>query len=179
MFPRTGVRRLHWLAEPLRAVADRVTLGALAAVGVSLLVLTKLDLQMITVVSGRAGDLAAPILRLVNQPVLLARQAADRAGPLLALEAENVPLRNDNRKLLAWQAEATRLGAENHALRDLLRLPSVARADLWTTAEIVADSGSSFVQSRLIDAGTDRGVESAMPVLTEEGLVGRVVATGR
>lgn len=178
MASRLGSRRF-WLDAPARLVAGRLTFGVLAAAAVMLLVLTKLDLQVLTFLSDRAGDVAVPVLRIVNEPVRLAREGAAHLGRLLAVDAENERLREENRRLLAWQAEAIRLSVENDGLREMLRIPGQVDAPVWTTAQIVADSGGSFMQSRLIDAGTNRGIQPGMPVLIEAGLIGRVVAAGR
>ena len=45
-------------------------------------------------------------------------------------------------------------------------------------ARIVADAGGPFVQTRLIDAGSRRGVREGMAVVDERGMVGRVVQVG-
>jgi rod shape-determining protein MreC len=176
---RLGSRRWAGLEPPLRLAADRLGWAVVAAACVVLLVLTKLDIQVLTLVQDRAGDVAVPVLRLLDRPVQLARDAADRFGRMLALDAENQRLRQENRRLLAWQAEATRLAVENESLREMLGVPAQVPAPVWTTAQILGDSGTSFAQSRLIDAGSDRGLEAGMPVLTEAGLVGRVIAVGR
>ncbi len=175
---RLGSRRFGWMVDPLRSVADRFTVGMLASLCIALLVLAKADVKLLSYASEQAGDLAAPALHLLNMPVAAVRQAADRAGRLLALHEENVRLREENRRLLAWQSEATRLGVENRALREMLRVPMVETAPMWTTARIVGDSGGAFTQTRLIDAGRNRGIVDGMAVVTEDGLAGRVVQAG-
>lgn len=71
-----------------------------------------------------------------------------------------------------------RLQVQNRALRELLRMPLSEPAVIRTTARILGDSGGTFVQTRLIDAGADRGVEEGMAVMGPRGLVGRVVRVG-
>lgn len=176
---RLTVRRLGRLAEPLRSLADRFAMGALVSLCVGLLVLAKADVKFLSYVSEQAADIAVPALRLLNQPVAAVRHLAEETGRLLALHDENRRLREENRRLLAWQSEATKLGVENRALREMLRVPTVEPAPLWTAARMVADSGGPFAQTRLIDAGSERGVADGMAVVTEQGLVGRVVQTGR
>lgn len=175
---RFAQRRFPRLVEPFRSAADRFALGALVSVCVALLVLAKADVKLVSYASEEAADLALPALQLLNQPVLAVRGLADKAGKLLALHEENRRLREENRRLLAWQSEATRLGVENKALREMLRVPMVEQAPMWTAARIVADSGGPFTQTRLIDAGRNRGIADGMAVVTEDGLVGRVVQTG-
>jgi rod shape-determining protein MreC len=175
---RLITRGMGWLAEPFRSAGDRVAVGALASLCVALLVLAKADIKLLSYASERAGDLAVPALGLLNQPVAGARRLADRAGQLLALHDENRRLREENRRLLAWQAEATRLGVENKAMREMLHVPVVEPVTMWTTARTVADTGGPFTQTRLIDAGRQRGVATGMAVVTERGLVGRIVQAG-
>lgn len=179
MLLRQLLRRLTGTADGGRSLLDRLLVGGLVVLTAAGLMLAKVDVQLVGYLGDRAGDVGGVVLRLLNAPVAAVRQAADRAGRLLALEAENERLREENRRLLAWQAEATRLAVQNEALREALRVPRVEAAVLWTAAQIVGDSGSGFVQSRLIDAGRDRGVEPGMAVLTEAGLVGRVIRAGR
>ncbi len=179
MFLRQILRRWAGPPEGGRSVLDRLLVGGLVVLTAAGLMLAKVDVQLVGYLGDRGGDVGGAALRLLNAPVAALRQAADRIGRLLALEAENERLREENRRLLAWQAEATRLAVQNEALREALRVPRVEAAALWTAAQIVGDSGSGFVQSRLIDAGRDRGVEPGMPVLTEAGLIGRVVRAGR
>src|SRR5215213_6863438 len=163
----------------LRGVADRAALGLLVGLSVLLLVLGKADVQIAGYVGERIGDAATPVLGALGQPVEAARRALDRVGELLAVYEENARLREENRRLLAWQAEAARLSVQNRALREMLKVPTTERAPAWTTARVVGDAGGPFVHSLLIDAGADRGVRKGMAALTPEGLAGRVVSVGR
>ena len=175
---RFAHRRFGRVIEPFRSLADRFAMGALVSLCVGLLVLAKADVKLLSYASEGAADLAVPALQLLNQPVLAVRGLADKAGKLLALHEENRRLRDENRRLLAWQSEATRLGVENKALREMLRVPMVEQAPMWTAARIVGDSGGPFTQTRLIGAGSNRGIANGMAVVTENGLAGRVVQTG-
>jgi rod shape-determining protein MreC len=173
-----GPSRLARLGQSLRALGHRLAIVGLIGVCVGFLVLAKADVQLIGYLAGRTDDLAVPVLRVVNAPIVAARNIADRMGRLLALHEENERLREENRRLLAWQAEATRLAVQNRALRETLRVPEVEAAPLWTAARLLGDSGGPFVQTRLLDAGRDRGIENGMPVVTERGMVGRIVQVG-
>jgi rod shape-determining protein MreC len=172
-------RRLSRLSIPYKMLADRMTVGGLVAVSVALLVVGKADLKLIDMAATGAGDLAAPALRLVAAPVEAARGAARSIGEALALAEENARLQGQVDRLLAWQAEATWLQIENQALRTAAAMPPIERAIPVTTAAVVGDTGGSFVQTRLIDAGSSRGVAVGQAVIDEVGLVGRIVAVGR
>lgn len=170
-------RPSRWPA-PLRAVADRLSLGVLVAVSVGLMVLAKADLRLLDVMSSRAGDLMAPVLDVLGRPAALLRSAGEAFGGILALEAENRRLRAQLEQLRAQAFESTRLEVQNEALRRALAMPPRDDAPLVTTARIVGDSGGPFVRTRLIDAGADRGVPKGAVALVPEGMVGRVVQTG-
>jgi rod shape-determining protein MreC len=99
-------------------------------------------------------------------------------GGLLAAHEENARLREDNRRLLGWQAEAARLSVENRALQRMLAVPAVDHPARALTARVVGDSGGAFVRALLLDAGTRQGVERGMAAVTPDGLVGRVIDVG-
>jgi rod shape-determining protein MreC len=174
--PRGGWSRF---TVGLRALADRLALASLVGLSVLLLLLGKADMRLANAVAGRLGDAAAPVLWLLNQPIAATRAGIDRVGELLALNEENARLREENRRLLAWQAEATKLTVQNRALRRMLNMPTVEDAAAWTTARVVADSGGGFVHTVLLDAGAEQGIAAGMAAATPQGLAGRVVAAGR
>lgn len=174
-----AIRRPSRWPAPLRAVADRLSLGVLVAASVGLMVLAKADLRLLEVMSSRAGDLLAPVLDVVGRPAALVRRAGEAFGGMLALEAENRRLRAQLEELRAQAFESTRLEVQNEALRRALAMPPRDDAPLVTTARIVGDSGGPFVRTRLIDAGAERGVPKGAVVLVPEGMVGRVVQVGQ
>ena len=171
----------HWprLAAQFRSLADRVGLGLLIGLSVLLLLLGKADLRVAALASASLDDVAAPVLEFFRGPVVAVRGAFDRIGAILAVDQENARLREENRRLMAWQVDAARLTVQNHALQRMLKVPEVDHPATWLTARIVGDSGGSFVQALLLDAGTEQGVAIGMPAIAPEGLVGRVVDVGR
>jgi rod shape-determining protein MreC len=162
----------------VRGLFDRSAVGLLIGLSVLLMVLGKADMKLASYISERVGDAAVPVLRVLGEPVAAVRGVIDRVGALLAVYEENERLREENRRLLAWQAEASKLAVQNRALRQMLNLPPPARDVSWTTARVVADSAGMFVRSVLVDAGSQRGVADGMAAVTPQGLAGRVIDAG-
>lgn len=165
-------------SDGLRHLADRSALVVLLGVSVMLLLLSKADLKLVNYATERLRDGAAPVLAVFSEPVAGARRAVDRMGELIAVHEENARLREENRRLLAWQAEAGKLAIQNRALRAMLKVPAVEAAPLWTTARVVADTGGGFLRAVLVDAGAGQGVAVGMAALVPQGLAGRVVDAG-
>jgi rod shape-determining protein MreC len=165
-------------AGPVRSLLDRSALGALVVLSALLLVLGKADVRLAGYVDDRLTDAVTPVLAALDRPVVAVRATFDAAGGLLAAYEENARLREENRRLLGWQAEAARLAVDNRALRRMLAVPTAEHPAAWLTARVVGDSGGSFVQAVLLDAGAEQGVAAGMPATTPDGLVGRVIDVG-
>jgi rod shape-determining protein MreC len=172
-------RSLSRLAVPLKALVDRFAFGTLIVISVVLLVVSKADIRLVEAVESRVGDLLAPALDLVAQPIEASRHLARSVGELVALRAENAQLREQNTRLLEWQSAARQLAVENASLRQLLHGVPEDQHPTVVTARVVADSGGPFVQTVLVNAGTEQGVAKGMAAVNERGLVGRVIEVGR
>jgi rod shape-determining protein MreC len=166
------------VAAQVRSLIDRSALALLVLLSVMLLLLSKADVKLVNFLALRLGDGAAPVLGMLVEPLASVRRGVDGVGELLAVYEENARLRDQNRRLLAWQAEAGRLAVQNRALREMLKVPPVERVGVSTTARVVADTGGLFVRTLLVDAGEKQGIAPGMPAVTPEGLAGRVVDVG-
>jgi rod shape-determining protein MreC len=170
---------LSQITAVARAVAQRYALTSLMLLSILLLVVGKADLRIVAMLREGAADGARLVLSPLRAPLGSVRDTADELGHLLAVKAENARLRQENDRLRRWQTEAIRLTVQNEALRALLNMPKSELAPVRTAARVVADSGSPFVRTRLIDAGADRGVRAGMAVVDEHGMIGRVVEVGQ
>ncbi|MCF8504052.1 MAG: rod shape-determining protein MreC [Caulobacter sp.] len=122
----------------------------------------------------------------VSAPVGGAVAAPGRwTGDLLGWLRSYVAVAHENRRLhkvmagLQVQAdEAVRLRDENERLRAMLGVKTDPPIPM-VTARAVTDSRGPFANARLANAGSDAGVVVGYPVLSERGLVGRVVGVSR
>jgi rod shape-determining protein MreC len=170
----------HWprFAARLRSMLGRSAAGLLLGLSVVLLLAGKADLRLASAVGAGVDDAVVRVLDVLNRPAVALRAALDRTGSYLAVREENARLREENRRLLAWQAEAAHLAVQNRALRRMLAAPADDRPARRLTAQVVGDSGGVFVRALLLDAGAEHGVEVGMPAMVPEGLAGRVIAVG-
>jgi rod shape-determining protein MreC len=172
-------RSLSRLAVPLKALVDRFAFGTLIVASVALLIIGKADVRLLEVVNTRITDALTPVLDFVVQPIEASRRLAQTVGELVALRSENVRLREQNARLLEWQSVARQLALENAALRQVLHVEAEDEHPTAVTARVVADSGGPFVQTVIVNAGSERGVVAGMAAMNEQGLVGRVIEVGR
>jgi rod shape-determining protein MreC len=88
------------------------------------------------------------------------------------LEDESVALRVANRELSATNQTLRGMEAENNRLRKALGYKGRAEFKL-VPAQIIGRDISTWFNQVVIDRGSEDGVRRDMPVLTEEGLVGK------
>ena len=91
------------------------------------------------------------------------------------LARSNDQLRDDVDRLQSELVRMRELEAENRNLRDLLRLTQPAGpSEIIPTTKMASDP-SPFIQSITVDRGANDGVREGMVVVTNAGLVGRVL----
>lgn len=94
------------------------------------------------------------------------------------LERENRELSAQNRQLRAINQTLRELEAENNRLRAALGYRERSVFEL-VPARVLSRDASSWWNTVKLDRGFAEGVDGDMPVLTEEGLVGKVTTSAR
>jgi rod shape-determining protein MreC len=158
-----------------------VALIVCGVVGVSILLSDRRETFQ-TEAYGRARQavdtVSAPVGGAVSAP---GRWTGDLLGWLRGYIAVGHENRRLHRVIAALQVsadEAVRLKDENERLRAMLGVKTDPPIPM-VTARVVTDSRGPFANARLANAGSDAGVIVGFPVLSERGLVGRVVGVSR
>ncbi len=123
----------------------------------------------------RAVDVvAAPVGGVVSAPVHWSHAGLQTVRDYFFAASENHKLRQELAEANAWRDRFEALEAENQRYRAMLGvrtdppLPHVF-------AETVSDARGPFANTRLANVGADRGVTEGNPVLSDRGVVGRIV----
>ncbi|GAW33786.1 cell shape-determining protein MreC [Roseovarius sp. A-2] len=91
---------------------------------------------------------------------------------------QNQDLRRELQQMKAWKEAALQLEQENARLLDLNNVQLDPRLT-YVTGVVMADSGSPFRQSVLINVGTRDGIMDGWAAMDGLGLVGRISGVGR
>lgn len=129
-------------------------------------------------VRSKAQDAIAPVERATDHVFTPVGEWFDSVTNSGGLKADNKKLRRE----LAQARGEVRAGAidarENKKLHKLLELPSVANIPS-VGARVVATASGNFEQTFEIDHGSTSKIGVGMPVVTGDGLIGRVVSVSR
>lgn len=166
------------VASPLKAWASRFALLLLVGAAFGLMLIGRTNTFIVQDTRTAVTDMVTPILDAVSQPVDTFSGVIEQAESFTRLSVENQALKEQNARLLQWQAVARRLEAENATLRDLTNMVPDPAID-YVTARVVGDPGGAFVRTVLINAGERNGVEKGQAAITGDGLAGRVAEVGQ
>lgn len=145
---------------------------------VLLLVVAIVDPRGFQGLRGLALDITTPITSAGRGGVRLVSDTGTGIADYFRAGSQNDALRRERDASRQQLVEARAIRFENQRLKRLLKLSDELQDDV-VAARIV---GSTFDSSRrlaTLDAGSAAGVHIGQPVRAPEGLIGRVVETGR
>lgn len=150
---------------------------ALIAVVLLVVVLLKLPTAGMARFKLAVSGLFLPLFGLAGSSAQLAEKAGNTVVPRSELQQQNDLLRRDNSQLRILQQQNDTALRENNRLRDLVGWQKQSRWKL-KLARVIARDPANWWRTLQIDVGSRDGLQPNAPVLTTDGLVGRVSAVG-
>lgn len=146
-----------------------------------------LALIVIGLVALALGGYLTPLSRIVITPLVTAQtwiatryQAVQNylnaPQDLARLRQENSELKAENSNLQAEIIELKQEIAEKRILSALVDFARIQPENRYLAAAVIGREPSPFLQYVLINRGSDDGLRRGMPVLTQQGLIGRIAA---
>jgi rod shape-determining protein MreC len=121
-----------------------------------------------------ADTVVHPIGEVLSAPVRWVESAVGYVGGYFFAVSENRHLHAQIAELELARDQGIALANENGRFRALLGLNTQPPVPM-VAAQIIFDARGPFANTRLADAGAEKGVTIGNPVMSERGLVGRVV----
>ena len=123
----------------------------------------------------RASDtVLTPVGNVLAAPVRWTGAGVDSVRGYFFAVGENRRLRAELRDMRQWRDVAIALRDTNDRYRTILGLKTDPPIPM-VAARVVTDSRGPFANTRLANAGVEKGVKAGNPVMSENGLVGRVI----
>ena len=157
--------------------------GYVVAVGgvmlaVLLLVVAAVDPRGFSALRGAALDVTTPISSGGRSVVTFFTGMGDSISNYFVAASQNAGLKKELEATHQRLVEARAIEFENKRLKRLLKLTHDVTDDV-TTARIVSSTFDTSRSLATLSAGTSAGVRIGQPVRAPEGIIGRVVETGR
>ena len=155
----------------------RLMLGALIVMLLGLFLLWRIDNPRIERLRMEITDRVIPNFSAVTAPVTSAANILRSARSYTRIYQQNQELRRELQQMKAWKEAALQREQENARLLDLnnVRLdPKFTKI----TGVVLADSGSPFRQTVLLNVGRRDGIVDGWAAIDGIGLVGRIAGVG-
>ena len=150
---------------------------ALSVVLFVVLVILNLPSQTASQLKLALGGVFLPLFGLANSVHALADHAGNALTPRRALINQIEQLRRDNQQFRIREAQTADVWRENERLRQALNWQRQAPWKLRLARVVVRDP-ANWWRSVQIDLGQKDGIVTDLPVITPEGLVGRIDEVG-
>ncbi|HXQ10838.1 MAG TPA: rod shape-determining protein MreC [Caulobacteraceae bacterium] len=121
---------------------------------------------------------ARPVSGILDAPVRWVDGGVAGVRSYFFAVSENRRLKQEVADLTHWRNDAIALRHDNERYEALLGLRTDPPIPM-VAARVIADDHGPFAQTRLADAGVEAGVRSGNPVMTEHGLVGRILGVAK
>ena len=155
----------------------RVLLGGFCAFLLALFALWRVDNARVEYFRMALIDRFAPSFEWTLKPVADAANMISDFQSYAKVYAQNEELRSELQRMRGWREAALQLEQKNAQLLALNNVRLNPRLT-FVTGEIIADSGSPFQRSALVNVGRLDGVTDGAAVMDGMGLVGRIAGLG-
>ena len=155
----------------------RLMLGALVVMLLGLFLLWRIDSPRVERLRMEITDRVIPNFSTITAPMTSAVNILRSARSYTRIYQQNQELRRELQQMKAWKEAALQREQENARLLDLnnVRLdPKFTKI----TGVVLADSGSPFRQTVLLNVGRRDGIVDGWAAIDGIGLVGRIAGVG-
>jgi rod shape-determining protein MreC len=155
----------------------RILIGGLALALIGLFLLWRIDSPRVERLRAALVDRVVPSFDWALAPFTRLADMVDAAQSYASLYEQNQELRRELQQMRAWREAALQLEQKNARLLDLnnVRLdPQLT----YVTGVVMADVGSPFRQSVLLNVGSRDGIRDGWATMDGLGLVGRISGVG-
>lgn len=159
---------------PLR----RLLIGVICLFLVGIFLIWRIDSPRVERFRAQVADRVVPGMDWAMTPVTGAINLLRDFQSYQRLSEQNRELRSELRQMQAWKEAALQLEQENARLLDLNNVRLDPRLT-YVTGVVMADSGSPFRQSVLLNVGARDGIMDGWAAMDGIGLVGRIAGTGQ
>ncbi len=167
-------RRKPQYARPIR----RIVIGLLVLALLALFLLWRIDSPRVERFRAQLVDQVVPKFEWALAPVTGAARMLDGFRSYSRIYEQNQELRRELQQMKAWKEAALQLEQKNAKLLDLNKVQLDPKLT-YVTGVVLADSGSPFRQSVLVNIGSRDGVMDGWATMDGLGLVGRIAGVGR
>lgn len=161
-------------AGPVR----RLLTGLVLLVLVGVFLLWRIDSPRAERLRAAVVDAVVPQLDWAMLPVTRAADMLENARSYARIYEQNQELRRELRQMRAWREAALQLEQQNAKLLDLNNVRLDPKLT-YVTGVVLADSGSPFRQSVLLNVGARDGILDGWATTDGLGLVGRISGVGQ
>lgn len=159
---------------PLR----RLLMGVLLLCLLGIFLVWRIDSPRVERFRAQVTDAVVPNLDWAMAPVTGTVNLFQDFQSYRRLSEQNHELRSELRRMQAWKEAALQLEQENARLLDLNNVRLDPRLT-FITGVVLADSGSPFRQSVLLNVGARDGIMDGWATMDGIGLVGRISGVGK
>jgi rod shape-determining protein MreC len=135
--------------------------------------------------NARASKPSLVLMEALKPAQMVESQMADDASDfvhnyfdLVGVRQENLRLKQHIAELQAQQRQMLELQAENHHLADLLELKD-AVGTATIAADVIGSDATGLSRTLVLSSGEDQGLRRDMAVISNDGVVGKLIATSR
>lgn len=164
-------------AEEFSGPVRRLLTGLVVLLLVAIFLLWRIDSPRAERLRSEVVDAIVPSLDWMLIPVAKGADMLENARSYARIYEQNQELRRELRQMQAWREAALQLEQENAKLLDLNRVrldPTLT----FVTGVVLADSGSPFRQSVLLNIGARDGIRDGWAATDGLGLAGRISGVG-
>ena len=141
-------------------------------------ILWRIDNTRTELIRTKIIDFVSPLTIPLNYPIKVVGDFVRYFEIYSSLLEENKELKRDLQNMTGWKEKALQLEQKNAQLRALNNV-KLSEDLVWVTGEMMADSGSPFYQSGVINIGLKDGIKNGSAAVDGLGLVGRISGVGQ
>ena len=155
----------------------RLLIGILLLCLVGLFILWRIDSPRVERMRAQLIDKFVPSFEWALVPVTKTIGMVENFQSYQRIYDQNQELRRELRQMQAWKEAALQLEQKNAKLLDLNKV-RIDPKYTYVTGVVMADSGSPFRQSVLLNVGSRDGIRDGWATMDGIGLVGRISGVG-